>query len=470
MNIDSDHTEIQELNNSHRNISDVYNSSELITPHLINYINGDSTELRFFDQYFQFPPELSFTRFSSPDEILAFLIQLIQNQKSVVPHSVPKALIIINAYSALDDVDLSPLYTNETIISLFIGCLSSPEKNIARTASNIITNLIITHESVLFCCIYYDIFNLIKQIIDPEFPEHSIYQLQSFLQASSKYVNSIFEHNESHPPEEQISLQQLWDFCIWLLNYIQLLKNENYPFQNQSKLANQIRLIFLSMKRILSFFIPPLDDILISIMLNIWELGSLALDGVFFLLFEIQKKYKETDFITIENQLYQSILPKILESPVSLQYSSPLLRFLAYEQKLPDNFMNYVILVLKNGEFNAKLSAIKYLNNIDEQLNENPYYFQMLVDNNIFESLSNIIASDFSEMKEEALFLAEKILKGLIAHEFPQKSIGTLPCFDDFLEEINELEISLSENPEVGNQEDLLIRIQHIQNLYSPEE
>lgn len=380
-------------------------------------IQGDFSNIAFFDHFFNLPAGRSFSTVSSLEHIFLFLLQsFCQNECSELTYN---SLLIINRLISCH-IDVSFLF-NDEFITQSIALFRHPNKILASYSLNTLTLFIHLSDEYLERCLSL---NLIQEIENVAiFPNEIIVDNEVQYQCYKSVAKSI----------------------IYLSHINSLTKNETY---SQIFLHISHRMLFSDIPvlnkyglEILKCMIDSSDrgslpfEINEEVGMQFLNFADTAPDFVLNNMFELIMNYdysKLEDFL-IGNGFFIKLIQRIEDDS---RYTMMIFRFLdavEYHPEADDPIIPKLIGIIANGTRENRTAGLKYIHTL--MISMPPEFCVFLVCNGIIAALC-VELDEKIEITNEILVMISKLVNCLIANGIDLAEVEQLPDLQESLHKL----------------------------------
>ncbi|OHS94529.1 hypothetical protein TRFO_39322 [Tritrichomonas foetus] len=406
-----------EIRRDHRIPTDTQNinkddrTNTVLIESIVQFINGDYSNVHVLDQFFEVPEGKSFAG-KSLESVLQFLMTSYYQVSDLTLSF--KALYIISMLLELENLDFSFLMNDQFLIRS-IGLLSSKHKVMAYNVLSTLRKVINLSDDILNRCLQLGYLDGIIQVTD--FSQIRDFNETTFIKSYQEAIVSVFDLSF-------LNLEAYND-KIWNIAF-EFIKNSNSLIIGGGLKIMQV-LINRSYK-------PNINEEFYQRILELSNAKASILDLVFGII--ANHHFPDNEQFTVrlfEDGFYMQILNRIETDSELTKHFFRFLDAMTYIPPDDDPMFGKLIEILHYGTIYNRIAIIQYIYAVSfEKSND---FLVFLAENNILAVITEFINSRV-QVIGEILYLSEKVINSVIAMNAEAVLNSTI---DDYLESIQNM-------------------------------
>ena len=377
-------------------------------------LKGDTSNIQYFDSYFDLPGNRSFSKATDLSQIMTFIMKAYCQDES--PLLSYKALQVINRLTNLENIDLSFLDNND-FYQRSLSLLESPNKVMAIDVLITLTNFVAIDNTYLANCIRLGYPEKIPCVAD--FSKQKDF-------SGEIYTSSIHAVIRASYPLCKLNLSTEFNNHLWNIA-LSLLMIMDFDTANAGGLLMMLNLIEVG-------YVPVIDDIFLNRIASLVNSPKNVLDYVFALISNNHfPNYQEFAYRLSELNFYNLLFKRMNHDPSIIPKVYNFIEAMIYVPQLDDPIISKSIEILKHGDLKHRICALKYLYSLTFELPHE--YLILLSQQDLLYTLSEIIDSR-CEVFPKAIELTEKIFNAMNASGF---NVHECPGFSEVLESMQKV-------------------------------
>ena len=325
-------------------IIEVENKDDDLRARLKLLLDGDSSQISYFDCFFFLPENRSLSRCQSKEQLLQFVLALFYNPEDF--QLTFQALCVIDRLFTFPNIDLSFLGCD----SFFIRCItlmSNPNKELSQLSLNTLTNFIDDNRSFFLRLKELGFISHISDVLILDHSSFSQYLIQQNL------LTIFYSLLKLEPL--LFSLDDM--FTFWRISFSAIRSN---PF------SKYVRHGFTVMQRLVQHgFTPHFDDDFRDLVLSLSDSPGQVLDSMFALICNHRIEERENFFECLfANGFFHLLLNRVAKEPDIGFYVFKFFDTISYVPEQSAPIFALVAMVLDKSDFRTKVSCLKYVHTL----------------------------------------------------------------------------------------------------------